>query len=714
MRVSRVVVVILCHLSLTLLISDGLFAADRQVTVHRDKWGVPHVYAETAADGAYGLGYAQAEDRLQDIYLSIRTGTGTMAEAFGPQHVEQDYIMRLCRNEDIAKKSLTTMPANLKALVENFTAGIQAYVDEHPQEVPDFAVKIEPWKILTIGRAMILRWPLGTIDDEKNKVPQTKRPPMGSNEWAVAPSRSADNIPILLSDPHLTWEGLAVLYEARVHAGELHMNGFFLIGSPIMAIGHNRHVGWALTTGGPDTADVYEMTIRTNAEKKQLEYEYDGEWRPATSQVFSIPVKGAATVEKAALYTHLGPVVTPPDMKQGKALVGAAPLLEMSGMLEQGYQMATSRTSREFFQAVGKGEFNPQNIMFADVQGDIGFVRCGVTPIRDESYDWTRPVPGNTSKTAWKGIHPVEDLVHIFNPPQGYMQNCNISPINMMKDSPFTRDKYRDYIYHVSWDTENPRSIRIRNLLDADRSVTREEAIAYSMDVFDVHAKRWQKELSLAVEAVGRQKLNDPQFAAAVKAILDWDGHFTPEATATSLYKFWRLKLGTELKLEQLQDGGHFDAEQQLRALDILQKTVEEMQSKYGRWNVAWGEIHKVGRDDQLFPAGGADFQSGPGNLNFSESLFDVRSKELPTQPGKYIANSGSMAVILMFFHPDGIRSLTCTPWGQSANPKSPHYADQGEKLYSKLQMKPTWWSEKELLQNLESTRVLTIKAPAL
>ena len=693
-------------------VSDSAVAADRKVTLHRDKWGVPHIYAETSADGAYGLGYAQAEDRLNDIYTSIRTGTGTMAEAFGPKYVEEDYLMRLCRNSELAKNSLTTMPPHLRAIVENFTAGIQAYVDEHPKEVPDFAVKIEPWKILTIGRAMILRWPLGTLNDEKNKVPQTKRPPMGSNEWVVAPSRSADKVPILLSDPHLTWEGMSVLYEARVHAGELHMNGFFLIGSPIMAIGHNQHVGWALTTGGPDTADVYEMTIRATADRKQLEYEYDGAWKPVTQQMFSIPVKGEATVEKPALYTHLGPVINPPDMKQGTALVGAAPLLEMSGMMEQGYRMAMSKTAKEFFQAVGKGEFNPQNVMFADVHGDIGYVRCGVTPIRDESYDWTRPVPGNTSKTAWKGIHPVEDLVHVFNPPQGYMQNCNISPINMMMDSPFARDKYRDYIYHVSWDNENPRSMRIRSLLEADRSVTREEAIAYTMDVFDVHAQRWQQELKMAVDAVGKQKLENPKFAAAVKAILAWDGHFTPEATATSLYKFWRLKLGTEGKLDQLKDGGHFDATNQGLALDILQKMIEEMEAKYGKWNVAWGDIHKVGRDEQLFPAGGADFESGPGHINFSETLFDVRSKDNADRPGQFIANSGSMAVILMFFHPDGIQSLTCTPWGQSANPKSSHYTDQGEKLYSKRQMKPTFWTEKELLQNLESTRKLAIKMP--
>ena len=96
--------------------------------------------------------------------------------------------------------------------------------------------------------------------------------------------------------------------------------------------------------------------------------------------------------------------------------------------------------------------------------------------------------------------------------------------------------------------------------------------------------------------------------------------------------------------------------------------------------------------------------------MNFSETLFDVRTKDDAAHPGHFVANSGSMAVILMFFHKDGIQSLTCTPWGQSGHPQSKHYTDQGEKLYSKLQMKPTWWSEKELLSNLESTRTLDIK----
>ncbi len=701
---------LLAVLALFLPAGSRVIAADRQVTIHRDKWGVPHVYGETAADGAYGLGYAQAEDRLGDIYAGIRTGMGLMSEAFGPQYVEQDYIMRLCHNTEIAKKSMAQMPPHVRALLEEFTAGVQAYVDEHPEAVPDYAVKLEPWKIITIGRAMILRWPLGTINDEKNRKKSEKRPPMGSNEWVVAPSRSADKVPILLSDPHLTWEGLAVLYEARVHAGDLHMNGFFVVGSPILGIGHNRHVGWALTTGGPDTADVYEMKIRLNP---LPEYEYDGQWKPFTAELVSIPVKGADAVQKPALFSHLGPVISEPDLKQGTVLVGAAPMIGMTGLMQQGYEMVMSKNCQEFFQAVGKGEFNEQNVMFADVHGDIGYVRCGATPVRPDGYDWNRPVPGNTSKTAWQGLHKVEDLVHVFNPPQGYMQNCNISPFNMMKNSPFTPEKYREYIYNVSWDTENPRSLRIRSLLDADTSVTKEEAIAYAMDVYDIHATRWQEELKLAVDAVGQEKIKAPEFAAAVKAIQDWDGNFAPSATATSLYKFWRLKVGNEADLHQLEDGGHFDAKQQAILLDNLQKTISEMQTKYGKWNVPWGEIHRVGRDDQLYPVGGTDFQSGPKELNFTETLFDVKSKDDSSHPGKFIANSGSMAIILMFFHPDGIQSMTCIPWGQSGNPKSPHYADQGEKLFSPRKMKSTWWAEKELKQNIESSKTLAIKTSA-
>lgn len=688
----------------------GESGAAQKVTVYRDTWGVPHVYADTPAAGAYGLGYAQAEDRLGDIYTSLRTGMGRMSEAFGKEFVEQDYIMRLCRNAELAREYWDTAPDHLRELAEQFTAGIQAYVAEHPEKVLEHALELEPWMILTVGRAMILRWPLGTIQDDykqgrkREEAPQG--PPMRSNQWAVAPSRSADKIPILLADPHLTWEGLAVLYEARVHAGDLHMNGFFLIGTPLVGIGHNRHVGWAMTTGGPDTSDVYEMKFKLGLPPK---YEYDGQWRDVKIVPISIPVKGSSSVIRPAIYTHLGPVISEPDFKTGRAYVGASPYFEQTGLFEQSYRMATATSAHELFEALGMNQLNEQNLMFADVHGNIGYARSGATPVRPDGYDWSAPVPGDTSQTAWNGIHPIEDLVHVFNPERGYMQNCNISPANMLVNSPMTPDKYTSYIYNVSWDTNNPRGRRSVQLLENDRSVTKEDAIAYALDVHDLLAERWQRELREAVETVGQDRESDEDFDAAVRAILDWNGEFVPESTATPVYKFWRLKCGTKLDLSRMAEGKPLDADSRRKMLDLLAETIAEMKAKYGRWNVAWGEIHRVGRGGKYFPVGGADFRSGDRDANFSETLFDVRCKEDPDAPGRYIANNGSMATLLMFFHEDRVESYSCTPWGQSADPASPHYMDQGEKLYSKRRMKPTWWTKEELTPNVKSTTELVI-----
>jgi len=697
------------------LLPSSFVTADEEVTVYRDEWGVPHVYADTAAAGAYGLGYAQAEDRLGDIYEAVRTGMGTMSEAFGKKHIQTDYIMRLWKNEELSREYWETATPHIKDVVVAFVEGIRAYEAKHPEKVPEHAMKLEPWMLLTVGRAMTLRWPVGTIMDDLKEGERRASPPEGSpgstgmrsNQWAVARERTAENIPILLTDPHLTWEGLAVLYEARVHAGDLHMNGYFLIGSPIVGIGHTEKVGWAMTTGGPDTSDVYEMKIRVFPKPQ---YEYDGEWRDATVTSIEIPVKGGGTVKQPAFYTHLGPVMKEPDLVKGTAMVGASPYFEEKiNLFEQSWNMAVSENVHEFFDALGMSNLNEQNLMFADTSGEIGYLRSGATPIRPDGYDWDAPVPGHTSKTAWKGIHPAEDLVHLFNPARGYMQNCNISPKNMLVDSPLTPDKYPEYIYNVSWDTTNPRGRRTVHLLENDDSVTKEEAIAYAMDVFDQMSPVWQKELQSAVDSVGDEGPKNDELQNAVDAILAWDGKFLPEATATSVYKFWRLKCGSELELSPLAEGKPLDNASRRRMLELLSDTITEMTKQYGKWDVAWGDLHKVGRGGKLFPVGGADFSSGNKAANFAETLFDVRSSEDPDQPGQFIANNGSMAMMVMFFHKDGIESFTCTPWGQSADPNSVHYMDQGEKLYSQRKMKPTWWKKSDLMHHVESTTTLTV-----
>ncbi len=706
MKLFRTLVLPIVSLAVgTLVSSVSQLALADNAYLHRDSWGVPHVVANNEAAGFFALGYAQAEDRLEDIYLAIRTGVGRMAEVKGQEFVQQDYLMRLMHNDTLHQTYLETAPANIKDAVIAFAAGVQSYIDSHLDEAKEVSIPIEPWHPLAVGRAMILRWPIGTVMDDLKNGEQRAKPAAGSNQWAVSPSRSADGSAILLSDPHLTWEGLAVLYEARVHAGDMHMNGYYLIGSPMLAIGHNQSVGWALTTGGPDTSDVYRMKIRMTPAPQ---YEYDGEWRSIEVKNFAIPVMGGKSISMPALYTHLGPVVGEPDVKNGVAYVGASPYFDQTGLYDQFYRIAKAKNVHEVNQAMAMHQYNEQNVMSADTEGNISYVRNGATPIRPDGFDWSRPVDGTTSKTAWLGIHPQSDLVRIVNPAQGYMQNCNISPANMMIDSPLTPDKYRNYIYNVSWDQNNPRGRRTIELLSKDSSVTREEAKSYAMDVFDRIASRWQSELRQAWAEAPKVISENSELNRAVESILAWDGHFTPESTATNLYQFWRLKCGDQCDLTPMANDLPLPAETRTKILELLLERMQDMQTRYGKWDMKWGGNHVVGRGEKYFPASGTDFSSGDKEANFSETLLDVRSVEDPKKPGRYVANSGSMAMILMFFDKNGVRSFTCTPWGQSAHPASPHYMDQGKELYGPRQMKPTWWDPAELKLHTNSTKVLT------
>lgn len=678
------------------------------------------MYADTPADGAYGLGYAQAEDRLEDIYKAIRTGLGRYAEAFGPEWVDQDYIMRMCHNEQLAKKNWETLLPELKELTESFVAGVNAYRKEHPEDKPECELEIEPWMLNSIGRAMTLRWPLGSIqDDMNNRKKRAKKKEaadaggvetsiaMRSDEWAVSAARSAANGPILHADPHLTWEGLAVLYEARVHAGKLNICGFFLIGSPIMGYGHNLNVGWANTTGGPDTADVYEMKTRPAGLVPQ--YEYDGEWKRPKFEMIRIAVKGQEKpTMRPALFTDLGPVISPPD--DGVMYVGATPYFERTGLFEQFYRMNLAEDGEAFYKALGMLEYTEQNVMYADTKGNIGYVRNGCTPIRPEGYDWTAPVPGNTSATKWKGMHPIEDLVQIKNPAKGYMQNCNISPAKMMVDSPMTKDKYPRYIFNVAEWERNPRGDRATMLLEENSSVTKEDAKKYAMDVYEMLAKPWQKALKEAVDAAGKERWKNAELSKAAETLLAWDGEYAVDAKAAVLFKEWRGKTANKPEFLAIAENKKLGAEQQMQLLDFLETTIGELKQKYGKWDVAWGDVYKIGRGGKLYPMAGADYGNRRDVHNYAETLLSISYKENPEKAGEYVAFKGSMSMILMFFHPDGIESYSACAWGQSGRPESQHYVDQSEKLFSKRQLKPTFWKKEDLLKNLESK--MELKTP--
>ena len=676
-----------------------------RVTLYRDEWGVPHVYAKTAADAAYGLGYAQAEDRLEDIYRNVRLATGTMAEAFGEEHAEVDYMIRLLRNPEICQEYWEAAPEHLRALGDSFMRGVEAYVAEHPEKKPEFACDLYGWQCGAIGRLVILQWPMGNLMDELKR--KDRAPAFGSNSWAVAPSRSAEGCAILLTDPHLAWEGVQVFYEARVHCELYDLCGFFLVGSPLPALGHTGHVAWACTTGGPDTSDVYMMKIDPNL---PTVYEYDGELKAAQVRPIVVPVKDGEPYQQLGLYTVNGIALEEPDLEKGILYVGKTPYLEEAGLFEQIYRMVLARNCDEFYEALAMNQLMEQNVTFADRDGNIQYVRTGRTPIRPDGYDWSVPVPGDTSDTQWLGIHDIADLVQVKNPPQGYFQNCNISPQLMMRDSPMTADKYKPYIYNVSWDYTNPRGRRALELLAADDSITKEDAMVIAMNIYDILSKPWQNALDAAVDAVGAERMADAAFAGAVEKILAWNGEFAKDSAAAPLVKFWRLKCQDAIDIVAVADEQPLSETDQKKMLGLLAETVADFKKTYGTTDIVWGDVNWIGRGGRYFPCDGADFGRGKDKRNLTETLLCIEGRELPDRPGRYVGYIGSESLMLAFMHKDGVESYSCVMWGQSGDPDSPHYVDQAERLYAQRQLKPTWFEWQDLLGHLESEKTLVVQ----
>ncbi|MCA9427873.1 MAG: penicillin acylase family protein, partial [Candidatus Omnitrophica bacterium] len=417
-------------------------AFSEDVRIVRDNYGIPHIFADTDEGAAYGLGYAQAEDRLEQILQNYRTAEGTLSEVLGPDYFQHDYRQRVWRHRDIAKKKYPEISAKCRGIIEAFQKGVQKYMDEHPDEVPVWAPKLEPWQVVALSRLVIWGWPEGDAGEDL-KAGGIQPDPIqyhGSNEWLIAPKKSAAGVPIALIDPHLSWYGIFRFYEARFYGDTLNLSGVCILGSPIISLGHNEYLSVAMTTGSGDTADVFEETLNPD---NPLQYEVDGEWKDMTVRKDVIRVRkedgSFDDIEVEIHETRHGPVVA---TKDGKAYAMAIPYMEDISLTDQTYQMMTAKNLDEAKAALSHLGLMGQNVMVGTVDGDIYYQRTGKVPIRPDGVDPSKPIPGNVSKNDWLGIHPMEDLVQCENPPQGYMQNCNVSPFGMMKDSPMRLADY--------------------------------------------------------------------------------------------------------------------------------------------------------------------------------------------------------------------------------------------------------------------------------
>jgi acyl-homoserine-lactone acylase len=675
-------------------------ADEQSTTIHRDEFGIPHIFAPTLENAAHAVGYAQAEDRLEELLKNYRRATGTMAEVFGPGSFNDDLRQRMMRHAEISQANYSRISPRMRGVIESYQRGIKQFMSEHPEQVPSWAQEIHPRDAVALGRYIIWNWPLGEAmaDLRRAGIEFGRLSYRGSNEMLIAPARTAMKAAIAIIDPHVPWYDAMRFYQVRVYCPELNVSGVSILGAPFPTLGHSRYCSVAMTTGGPDTSDIFEEEINP---ANPDQYRYDGQWRDLTVQKIAIGVKSGEQVEQRPVtlkFSHHGPIVA---SKDGKAYAMAIPYYNEVGLMDQCFEMMTARNLGEMKQALSHLQLMAQNIMVGTVGGDIYYVRNGRVPIRPKGIDPSKPIPGNTSATEWRGIHPLSDLIQIENPPCGWMQNCNCSPAAMMNRDQPRREQYSEHphLYNESPSSDShQRAEMVTDLLDAADKVTVERAldIAFCTQVW--HAERWQARLKEAWEHA----------PAAVKAgdamqlytfIQDWDRKSVPDSKGALAYYAFKKALGGEA-------ASHADPQASLtdvELLDALGAGAAWSRSRFGDVAVPFGDYFRVGRrgGDRTWPVGGGSLQNvgmaTPRAISFA-----------PSPDGKQMIGHTGQSSTQIVILSDPPESYAVIPLGESDHKESGHWDDQAEKLFSQGKALRTYFMRPdELKKHVTSTKVL-------
>ncbi len=729
----------LCVLALTAACArpGGSGAGAGEAVVYRDVWGVPHIHAESAEAGLYASGWAMAEDRLSQLLENYLFGMGEYAAAFGPGEndawVRSDLESKMWDHYGQARRHHEAkLNPELRRHLTAFVAGINDYLEAHPDETPEWwgDRKVDVHMPVAFSRQFIWSWPAGQARSDLRAVgvePSFDVDLRASNQIALAPESTTFGAAALIIDPHLSWLGRHRYWEVRLRAGDIRIAGFATAGFPYVNLGHNEHVAWAHTTGGPDTADVYELALDPEDPSRYL---YDGEWRQMESRSVEVAVAGEAVPREATFwYSHHGPVVA----RRGEvAWAAALAYAEEIGYLESKYHFMLAEDWQGAAAALDVLQIMPQNVMIADTSGNIYYQRTGRVPIRPEGHDWSRPVDGSTSATEWLGIHPASDLMSLLDPERGYMQNNNVGPDTMLVGSPLVPERWPAPLYNQPRLYTHQRGASALALLEAKHRAgegwSEEDIVELALDRSVHQHDRWVAELARAEAAVRPDSPGGNEGAAdhdeVVRRIMEWDGMAEPGSVGALAYFRWREALRRNVGDERMDsmitlvndylelirepsdtasscDGGPcmpgLNDEDLPHLVEAVDAAAVALRSGPGGFDATFGDVFRVGRedtdDDVSWPVGG-------GSLG-EAGMATLRSIGFgpPRPDGRRWGRRGqtSTQVVLLT---EPIRSWTQPPLGQSDRPDSSHYRDQAEKLFAAAAMKPSWFAPEELLAN--------------
>jgi acyl-homoserine-lactone acylase len=442
----------------------------QRVTIIRDTWGVPHIYGKTDADAVFGLMYVECEEDFKRVERNYLEVLGRLAEVDGIRSLPSDMQMRLIEDSTDAIRDYAKTPAWFRRLLDAFADGINYYLSLHPETKPAVLKRFEPWLPLMFTDGSVSATSTGGIRKSEitnfysrdssrvaSQFEDRGEEQTGSNAFALGPSKTISKNALLYINPHVPFYFRT---EVQLVSEEgLNVYGAVTWGQFFVYQGFNQHCGWMHTTSYVDVADLYEEKIRQDG--NSFFYFYDGQWKPGRTKSLSLTyLKDGVQVPITftAYYTLHGPVMA---SRNAKWISLKENNRSLSALVES-WAITKAKTLAEFKTGLEMLSNTTNNTMYADDQGNIAYWHGNFIPKRNPGYDYSLPVDGTTSETSWKGVHPLEEVIHVYNPSTGWIENSNSTPFTASGSSSPDKKAYPSY---MAPDGQNPRAINSMRLL---------------------------------------------------------------------------------------------------------------------------------------------------------------------------------------------------------------------------------------------------------
>lgn len=689
----------------------------RNVTIIRDNYGIPHIYGKTDADAVFGLLYAQCEDDFNRIELNYIEKLGRLAEINGSKDIYNDLLIRLVIDSSDAISDYNRAPEWLHKLCNAFADGINYYLYNHPETRPVLLQHFEPWYPLlwtdgSIGAISTADVTVRELQDYYEGINDTtairkniEEPVTGSNGFAFAPSITQSHHAILYINPHVTFYFRP---EVQMASDEgLNAYGAVTWGQFFVYQGFNEHCGWMHTSSYADVSDAYIEKLSTK--NNQLFYQYDNEEKPVIHKNISIKYKDGNTIKIKtidALFTGHGPIMA---KRNGNILSVKSNNRDIKSLI-QSWERTKTKSFEDYKKVMDMLANTSNNTVYADAEGNIAYWHGNFLPKRDAKYDWSKPVDGTTSATEWKGLHTVNEIVHIYNPPNGWIENCNSTPFTVAgKFSP----KKEDYPAYMAPDGQNFRGINAVRILGEEKSYTIDKVIKKGYDTylaaFEVLIppliKAYEKGIS------GNDSLHT-LLDEPIKILKEWDYRCGEHSIATTLAVEWgerllpvifRTKVVDDEEDDQVTKTTLFakNASQKDLLLPLLQ-TVRTLENKFGSWKIEWGSINRFqrisGAIDQQYDDAAPGFPVGFASSTWG-MIPSYSSRTFPGTKKRYGVNGNSFICAVEFGKKIKAKSLLAG--GESGHPGSPHFFDQGY-MYTQGIFKEVLFYKNDVLKHAE------------